>query len=198
MGMNGLSLKVRLIGVAVISVLVLAIGFWGRSAYLKHRAAVNSVHADANRDSGLQNAAQGKVHDEQESEAKKEVARLKAQLAKLQKAQRNALPVAVPPSAVVEGPGVAGAPAVDVPGTTPDVEKGILRELVKAQDVEIKALTLSRDSWRQSSKDFQAQAVQEHAARVAAEGLAKSERWKGRLEGGGTVATAAYLLARLL
>ena len=69
---------------------------------------------------------------------------------------------------------------------------------LKDRDNVISAQSLELASAHAAEKAFQAQAVQEHAARVAAEGVASSARWEGRLEGGGAGILVGALLKAIL
>ena len=69
---------------------------------------------------------------------------------------------------------------------------------LRDRDNVISAQSLELASAHAAEKAFQAQAVQEHAARVAAEGVASSARWEGRLEGGGAGILVGALLKAVL
>ncbi|BDU72381.1 hypothetical protein [Mesoterricola silvestris] len=213
MDTNGLSMKTRLIGAAVIAVLVLVIGIWGRSAYLRHQAAVNSDRSNASSIQGSNHAAKGEVHDaqaqrdaaaKQENDAKApayddKVSSLEARNAELQR-KLDAARQGQRPANSPGGQGVQSS--TDDPSL---VERLKLQDeliasqadTIKAQDEryaftlqrladrdqELKSVYAARDEYKLSASFYQQAYVQEHAARVAAEGVAKAERLKGRIEG---------------
>ena len=69
---------------------------------------------------------------------------------------------------------------------------------LKDRDDVISAQSLELASAHAAEKAFQAQAIQEHAARVAAEGAAQSSRWMGRIEGVAVGFGGGFILGKVV
>lgn len=184
---NGIPITVRFGGVILLSLACFWVAFEGKSCYGQHQVDSHVQQADVDHVNAVVYAQEGAKDDTDELKAKAEVARLKAKLAQVQASIPVVQPIPVPTSPVVGGDNSQPGAGYDVPGAsslpTPDPEKALLRELVAAQDVQIKTLTLSRDAWRSSAQASAAEAVQVRAALTAQQGVSKAQRWLGRAEG---------------
>ena len=177
----------------------------GISAYTHHKKGQEAPHvAEADQDGKRATAAATKAavldaqaQDDGEGVALdgKTVAQLRAELARLRKATVPQAPAkdarSGPPSPITAAP-VDLAPVVAKQGELIDAQD----KQIQDQSKQISTLTLARDSWKLSAQNSQAQAVQEHAARVAAEGLAEGNLWKGRMQGFAVGFGAGYLAGR--
>jgi hypothetical protein len=106
----------------------------------------------------------------------------------------------------------ATVPPADLPDVpeSPGLRDIDLRPLVEAQDALLKAqgvqleardqeiitLKMSRDSWKLAHNARQQEAIQLASALAAQKGLAKGQRWLGRLEGFGVGVASGYLVGR--
>ncbi len=68
---------------------------------------------------------------------------------------------------------------------------------IQDQTLQIKTLSLARDSWRLSAQESAAEALQLRSALAAQQGVAKYQRWLGRFEGFAVGLGTGYVAGRL-
>lgn len=180
-----------LAGAAALALVV--VGVYGRSCRARHQEQVATTQAAQHATAAVAAAAQGVVHDQaaqahvptiQADDAA--VSRLQAEVARLRAALAHPpVPPAVPG---VPQPDPSSLPVVPLDGAAAlDQAKDALIEAQGKEIADLKVLvvdlTAARDAWRTSAQEREKEAIQERLARVAAQGAAKAERWKGRFEG---------------
>lgn len=184
-------------GAAVLGVACLYIGISTYSCHktLKVEGAV--IRANQAHESAVVNAAQGTVHDAQAESLKAENQRLRERLRKLSQArpQVDPKPDSAPPVGNGGDSGESNGNLVSL--HMGDAEKATLLDLVAVQEKQIKVLTLARDDWKRAYEQSAQEAIQLRSALAAKEGMAKAERWKGRLEGLAVGVALGYVGGRL-
>ena len=196
-------MTVKRITWAILALLLIVSGLWCASCVLRHRALAHEASAAQAHESATIHATQGATYDQQvqaqdsavQSDAQ-EVARLRAEVARLRRPAPRPDPKPIPTEPSIPQP--VSSP-VDL---APVVAK--LDELVKAQDREISGLkaqvvtiTKARDSWKLAAQDSGREALQLRASLAAKQGLLKAERWTGRIEGFAVGLAGGYVTWRL-
>ena len=194
---------VKRLDLAILSLLLIVGGIYGRSCVLRHRAVADEASASQAHETSVIHAAQGATYDQQAEAqatslqaASREVERLRAEVARLRRPAPKPDPQ-TPPAEPAEP-----LPIPSPVDLAPVFEK--LDELTKAQDREISGLkaqvatlTSARDSWKLAAQDSGREALQLRASLAAKQGLLKAERWKGRIEGFAVGFAGGYVTGRL-
>jgi hypothetical protein len=175
-------------------------GLWVTSCLGRHQVTAHVQQADQQHIVAAAQAAQGEAHDQdvaarqpQLQDDADQVARLRAEVARLRRPAPS-------------GPGAPSMPEPEPVVPPSDLVAVVAKQdlLIAAQDkliqdqgTQILSLTLARDSWKASSQAGAAEAVQLRSAMAAQQGLAKSQRWLGRVEGLGFGLAVGYVGGRL-
>ena len=191
------------VGIAALACACAWITFSAKSCVGQHRVDAQVQQADQHHEAAVAASSQGADHDQEADQHQAqlqgdaaEVARLRAKLARVRKA----------PPAAPAPPSTPGAPEPEPVAPPVDLAAVVAQQdlLITAQDKQIQdqagqihTLTLARDSWRLSAQESAQEALQLRSALLAQQGVAKAQRWMGRLEGLAVGLGAGYVGGRL-
>lgn len=194
MDINGIPLKFRWAGAVVLALACLWIAFDARSCVGQHNVSAASDQSQQHNGAANAHHQQADNFDRKEQEAGKTLKDAQDRLARANAALARAEARLAAQNASHDEP-VDGAnlPPTGVPT---DVVEGLKAEnaaqkevitsqalVIKGWEIRFDAVSKARDAYRDEAKERAAAWVQEHAARVAAEGLAKAEYRRGLLHG---------------
>ena len=179
----------RVAGIVALALAALWVAMGTRSCTFRHKEAAAVEHADQSHQEAQHEADQAVAQDAQIEPLRRRieddaatVAALRRQVERLRTARPGPAPTPVPPGGSPVPPPIPADRPVAL-----DVAKD---QLIAAQDRQIQdqaltihTLTLARDSWKSSATASAHESVQLRSALAAQEGLARAERWRGRVEG---------------
>ena len=188
--LGAIASRTRWLGVVALSLACLWVALDTRSCWGQHQEAQHVQVADQQHQAAVTAAAQGaaydqvaKDHEQQLQDAAAQVARLRAEVARLRQAPPPSHPGDTVPASNPDPQPVV--PGVDLAAVVAKQDQLIAAQdrQIQEQGEQIRVLTLDRNAWRTSAQASAQEAVQVRAALAAREGAARAERWKGRIEG---------------